>query len=179
MNTTGNPVFDYAVVVSLGLIALRGGGQAIRVTLVWLWAKIRGADTEWTGIRQAPKEINRVERKVDALAVDVLDIKKLLNGGGLGAAMVDLKGVVTDHIAGAETTREQLVDEQRELRRDLTDAVAALTAGQTRVEDELGQRIDQLKETVDRRLFVLEERDRAQTAVLHEVGFDTELPPPA
>jgi hypothetical protein len=157
--TTGNPVFDFAVVISLGLIALRGGGQAVRITLMWLWAKIRGADTEWTGIRQAPREIKRVEDKVDLIASDVAGIKTLLNGGGLGSKM-------------AEVT-----EDLRELRQDLTDAVATMTANQDRIEATMNEKVDRLGRKVDNRLFVLEERDRAQTASLHELGFDADLPP--
>jgi len=105
-------------------------------------------------------------------------IEGLLNGNGLGAALASLSGKVDDHLTEAATSRDEILDDLREIRTDLTDAVTTLTANQQRIEDSLGDRLERVEGAVANRLFVLEERDRMQTAVLHEVGFDTELPPP-
>ena len=137
------------------------------------------------GARLLEDRIPGMPERMQNVEGDIAHIKTLLNGGGLGARMEAIDGKLTEHIETADGTREQIVKDVRQVRRDLGDAVMRLANSQQKGEERLSAAIEEVDGKVDdlrrdftERLVVLEERDRAQTSILHEVGIDTELPPP-
>ena len=112
-----------------------------------------------------PERVRNVEGSI-------AEIKRLVNGGGLGAQMTAVENKLDQHMAGADELTETVLAEQASLRNDLTDAVRVVTAGQ----DRLGERVTEVEKVISGRLFPLEEAERAHRAALHEVGLPVEGP---
>lgn len=111
---------------------------------------------------QGLEHVNGIGGRMKAVEEGLARVETALNGGGIGSKIADL---------GAQN--EQLAGDLRETRRDLADAILTLTNNQQRIEEQ----VDALNETVEHRLFPLEDAERTHRAMLHEVGFDVDLPP--
>jgi chromosome segregation ATPase len=112
------------------------------------------------------KRITDVEGNVSAMRSDVAEIKRLVNGGGLGSQMQGISQQLIDHVAEAAGDRASVIDEQRQLRADLTDAVAVLTANQERIRTQLGDQVAGVEEKVDQQLADAMARVEHLTAAL-------------
>ena len=149
-----------------------------------------------------PERMAIMEVAQQTSAEQLGEVKKLLNGGGLGSQMSEIGARVAqidarsaEHIDQANATRDELVgrldsqdsrleESSAQARRAAElagEAAATVSSEVQRLAEGLeavSERVDALDIKVERRLFVVEDAERTHRAMLHEVGFEVDLPDP-
>lgn len=124
-----------------------------------------------------PERLGVMEQTQQGDSARLTTIEEKLNGGGLGSQLAAVDAKITDHIAGAEGTRDQILDEVAAVKEQVAET-QRFTYRLAQGQDELKTQVNRLDETVQDRLFVVEDAERTHRAMLHEVGFDIDLPTP-
>lgn len=132
-------------------------------------------------VNQGVERVPSLGERMSAMEKAQQRVEKALNGGGLGSQMSALGAQVAqmdarqeEHLEMAESSKHSITQDIRETRRFVAEAVVTLTTNQQRLEERVGE----LDEKVEQRLFVVEDAERTHRAMLHEVGFDVDLPSP-
>jgi hypothetical protein len=187
----------------INFVALAGGLLVIAGALGLLWRPIRRAwrrlddfFADWNGQPSRPghdKVDGMMEWRAQVTA-DVAEIKAWAGNGinskveALAAQTGENHAAIVEHIESADRTRLDLVDRIESLAEDVAEsrdaaADAARLAGDTAVVaarelQKISGRMDDFDEKVTERLFTLEESERTLRAIVHEVGFDVDIPTP-
>lgn len=162
------------------------GGSALGVALavaVWALRKLSQVDTTLADLNgkkerrtadgqvvlepRRPGVVEQLQghdRRLQEIKEQVDHVVGLLNGGGLGSQMRVVEATLHEHLEQADATRDQVLRDVRETRRDLGEAVIALTTNQQRLEE----RVDSLDGKVTGRLEELTEANSHLRAALTE-----------